>query len=139
MLKLGRKVEYALMSLIHISDLEADTIVCSREISDTYKIPPEILCKVLQCLAKAQIISSTQGIKGGYKLESTLDEITIGQVIEVIEGPLSITPCDCGDCEREDTCNIKNPMMEFQDQLQDFIYSIPLSSFKNKPLVTEGV
>ena len=139
MLKLGRKVEYALMSIIHISDLEADTIVCSREISDAYKIPPEVLCKVLQCLTKAEIITSIQGIKGGYKLEHSVDDITIGQVIDVIEGPLSITPCNCGDCARAASCNIKNPVLEFQDQLQDFVYSIPLSSFKNKQPLAEGV
>ena len=131
MLKLSKKVEYALISLIHIA--EEDKKISSREIAEHYHIPAELLGKVLQTLKKNQIIDSTQGIKGGYQLSRNLREITLGQVIEAVDGPVYITPCACDDnlCSQEKTCNIKSPVIYFQDQLEKLIYGISLEKFKD--------
>ena len=134
MIKLSKKVEYGLISLIHISTLAKDELTTSREIANLYGIPVEILGKVLQALAKNGIVESIQGVKGGYRLEKSLERIVFGEVIEAVEGPIHLTPCTCEDyvCEQEPHCNIKEPVFHFQNQLMKFVYGITLDTFRNK-------
>jgi len=134
MIKLSKKIEYGLISLLHINNINNLHLVTCREISDHYHIPHEILGKVLQGLAKAKLIESIQGVKGGYHLSKDLEHITLGEVIEALEGPLHITPCTCDDyiCHIEPQCNIQGPIFHFQDQLLKFIYNVSLKSFQKK-------
>ena len=134
MIKLSKKVEYGLISLLHIASLEKDKLITSREIAHRYHIPSKILGKVLQALAKSELIESIQGVKGGYRLNRELDTIVFGEVIEALEGPIHLTPCTCEDyiCFQEPVCNIKEPVFHLQDQLMKFIYGLSLDSLQNK-------
>jgi Rrf2 family protein len=131
MLKLGRKVEYGLMALLHIAEIPDDSLVPAREIAEAYSIPPEILGKVLQALKRAGIVMSTKGARGGYRLSRPLDRIAVGEVMEALDGPIQIAACNCydldHDCDQEKTCNIKNLVSQFRRQLHDFVYGMPLS------------
>jgi len=134
MIKLSKKLEYGLISLLHIATSSPGTLTTSREIANRYRIPSEILGKVLQALAKGELVESIQGVKGGYRLNRSLDCIVFGEVIEALEGPIHLTPCTCKDyvCFQEPFCNIKEPVYHFQDQLMKFVYGISLDSFQNK-------
>ena len=133
MIKLSKKAEYGLISLLHISDTGDGEITTCREVAERYHIPSEILGKVLQALAKAKLIESTQGAKGGYRLNRPLGQICFGQVIEALDGPIHLTPCSCENyvCPQESQCNIKEPVFHFQDQLMKYLYSINLDTFRN--------
>jgi Rrf2 family protein len=132
MLKLSKKVEYALMALMHMDELEGFELTTSREISGLYHIPPEALGKVLQGLSKANLIQSIKGAAGGYHLGSPLEDMSLGDVMEAVEGPIRVAKCACAGhlCEQEVACNIKTPVFHFQDQLLKFVYSLSLQAFK---------
>ena len=134
MIKLSRKVEYGLISLLHIGRTDGKSLITTKEIASRYQIPTEILGKVLQALARGKLIESIQGIKGGYRLKKDLKYIVFGEVIEALEGPIHLTPCTCEDyaCSQEPFCNIKETVFHFQDQLMKFIYGISLESFLNQ-------
>ena len=134
MIKLSKRVEYGLIALLHIASLKGDELITSKEIANRYHIPSEILGKVLQALAKGKLIESIQGAKGGYRLKKALDAIVIGEVIEVLEGPIHLTPCTCEDyiCLQEPVCNIKEPVFHLQEQLMKFIYGLSLDSLQNR-------
>ncbi len=136
MIKLSKKVEYGLISLLHLATLENNAIATCRDIALNYHIPAEVLGKVLQSLAKAELIESFHGVTGGYRLRKTLPEILLGQVIEALEGPLHIAPCTCENyvCPQEPHCNIKEPIFHFQDRLMKFVHEISLASFQNSQL-----
>ncbi len=140
MIKLSKKVEYGLIALLHIAKLKSDEVTNCREISEKYRISCEAMGKVLQALARAELIISTQGVKGGYKLGKGLPDIIIGEVIEALEGPIHITRCTCENyvCHHETNCNIREPIFHFQDQLLKFIYSVTLESFLKKELIHKG-
>ena len=134
MIKLTKKVEYGLISLLHIATSGGHKLITTKEIAHHYHIPAEALGKVLQALAKGQLVESIQGVKGGYRLSKSLDSIVFGEVIEALEGPIHLTPCTCKNyiCYQEPFCNIKEPVFHFQDQLMKFIYGLSLDSFQNK-------
>lgn len=131
MLKLGRKVEYALISLLHLDSLGDGGLATSREIAELYSIPPDVLGKVLQVMNRSNLVRSVQGAKGGYQLQRPLEVTVLGDVIQAIDGPVHLAPCtaDESSCARQDHCNIKAPVFHFQDELLKFLYNFSLSSF----------
>ncbi len=117
MLKLSKKVDYALMALMHLAGHDGS---CStREMAAVYGMPQDLLAKVLQRLAREGLVVSHQGTKGGYQLRRAADAITVVHVIEIVEGPLSLTQCwtDLGACDQFDTCNIKSPLQRLNDHV----------------------
>jgi Rrf2 family protein len=133
MLKLNKKVEYALISVIHLDSMGRSDLVTARELAERYNIPGEILGKVLQSLAKARIVESVQGAKGGYRLLLPLEKVTMGDMIEAIESPVYLVSCqdDPESCGQFDACNIRNPVWRIQARLTRFIHGIPLSALRH--------
>jgi Rrf2 family protein len=139
MLKLSKKVEYGLISLMHMDSVQNGDLATARELSDLYNIPAELLGKVLQSLAKGQLIVSAQGARGGYRLARGLDRVTLGEVVESVEGPMHITACqgDPSCCDQFTKCNIKRPVLQVQKQLTDYMYGLPLSTFRSTLIPAE--
>ncbi len=136
MLKLSKKVEYALMSLRYIAALPAEEVSTAREVAEHFNIPPELLGKVLQALTRGDLIESVQGARGGYRLCRKLNEISLGEVIEAVDGPVHVVPCtgDQHNCDQEAHCNIKDPIDQIQIQLQRFVNSVSLDALgSNSP------
>ena len=117
MLKISKRVDYGLMALMHLAQ-NPDRAACSaREISETYRIPAELMAKILQKLVKKGVLVSQQGISGGYSLARSASAISAASVIEAIEGPLSMTNCVSGEnyCTQFDRCNVKTPLQRLHD------------------------
>jgi Rrf2 family transcriptional regulator, cysteine metabolism repressor len=130
MLKLSKKVEYGLIAVKHIASQNAGDVLTAKEISKRYDIPYELLSKILQRLAKEKIISSYQGVKGGYTLVMKPNELKISSLIEAIDGPQHITECMTkgdGLCSQFSTCNIKNPLAKVQSNINNVFDKLTLS------------
>ena len=132
MLMLSKKVEYGLIAVLHMADLRPGTIVTAKDVSEQYRIPADLLGKVLQALVRSGLVASVQGAHGGYHLARALDGIQLGEVIEAVEGPVFLTKCqeDPAQCGQFHACTIKEPVQLLQEQLQQFIHSISLGAFR---------
>ena len=131
MLKFSKKVEYGLMSIMHIARMKGNKVT-ARELSEQYNIPPEILGKVLQKLKKDQLLESIQGVNGGYRIIRELTDISLEDVIISLDGPVVITHCCKGtgdDCTQFKTCNIIEPMQKFQNKLNKIFSDMNLNDF----------
>ena len=127
MLKFSKKADYALLALQYIASVQGSgelqpRVVNTKEIAEEHFMPVELLAKVLQTLARHQIIESHHnGPKGGYVLGREPKAITIAQVLEAIEGPLGITDCyhekEDSSCEQMDRCNIRTPLLKIQESI----------------------
>ena len=94
----------------------------AKEIADTYHISYELLAKVMQRLVKEGLISSTQGVHGGYVLARNACDIKVSEVINSIEGKANVTIVQCeadgpNDCVIHSTCTIKDPLVKLQDSI----------------------
>ncbi|MEE9189463.1 MAG: Rrf2 family transcriptional regulator [Candidatus Neomarinimicrobiota bacterium] len=118
MLKLTRKVEYALIALRHLQDERVASIISAKEIADTYEIPTPLLAKILQQLAREKIIEPIQGPHGGYRLKISLDSIKLTDFIEMLEGPLGLVNCfHDANCDLVTQCNIREPIEKINSSL----------------------
>jgi Rrf2 family protein len=111
MFRLSKKADYGLIALKHLAQ-HTDESVSAREIAKEYRIPAELLAKILQRLARKGLVVSQQGTHGGYVLGRDPSKISIVDVIEALDGPIGITPCERGSsCEQLERCTVKDPLM----------------------------
>jgi Rrf2 family protein len=119
MLRLSKKADYALLALRHMAAHADRGSLSARELAETYDIPPELLAKVLQKLVRARLLLSHQGIRGGYGLGRPAEAISVADVIQTIDGPLTVTACSDADhsCEQYAKCNIRDPLWRIKDRI----------------------
>ncbi len=132
MLRLSKKVEYGIIAIRHIAAQHMHgTVTTAKEIADTYDISYELLAKVLQRLAKKGLISSYQGVHGGYTLARNANSISISSIINAIEGfSPAIAQCISGNsekCEIFESCTIKNPLGKIQHNITEAFEKMMLS------------
>ncbi|MFZ4714392.1 MAG: RrF2 family transcriptional regulator [Bacteriovoracaceae bacterium] len=115
MIKINRKVEYALMCLKHMGSLHSEELTSARELCDLYHMPFDTVSKVMQQMNSVQILHSVKGVKGGYTLAKPLSQITYMELSELIEGKSFEMKCESnhgGPCELINTCNIISPVQK---------------------------
>ena len=140
MLKLTKKADYALMAMKHLAERGAPGSQSTgshsaKDVADAFGIPPEALAKILQRLAKAGLLQSQHGIKGGYTLARAAHTISAFEVIQAIDGPLFITSCVTtrGECDQTDRCNIREPLRKVNDSIEAVLKRIKISHMREEP------
>lgn len=100
----------------------------AKEVSDQLNISFDVVARVLQVLAQKGILNSEQGVSGGYRLILGLKNLTLHQLVEIIDGPSSVVKCiaETGACEIQDSCNIVPPMKTLNDKLNQFYKTISI-------------
>ncbi|MBI1822621.1 MAG: Rrf2 family transcriptional regulator [Nitrospirae bacterium] len=141
MLKLSKKTDYALIAMHYIA-MENDQVVNTKAIAEKYHIPLELLAKILQKLAKKGLVISHNGPKGGYLLAKDPADISIGEVIEAIEGPIGIAECyhdENNFCSQKAHCNIRTPMGVIQIKIIDLLKGISLEQMHQETINRENL
>ncbi|MGY8780393.1 MAG: RrF2 family transcriptional regulator [Fidelibacterota bacterium] len=127
MLKITRKVEYALIALRHMQSKETDGLTSAKEIATLYGIPRHLLAKTLQQMARDGIIKAVQGPTGGYRILANLDQISLKDFFEKLEGPLGMMDCFFeSDCFQLSTCNIRTPIQRINDNMRNMFSQMTL-------------
>jgi len=135
MLRLSKKADYGLMAMKHLAE-HADRGACSaKDVADSYRIPQELLAKVLQRLVKAGLLRSQHGTNGGYTLARDAKTISAYEVIRAIDGPLFITSCVTihGDCDQTDLCTIREPLRKVNQGIEDVLKGISIAEMREEP------
>ena len=90
MLRFTKRADYGLMAIHYIAMHDGLGAISAKRIAEESGIPQELLAKILQRLAKQRLIVSQNGPKGGYVLTRRPAEISVGEVIRALEGPINI-------------------------------------------------
>ena len=128
MLRLTKRADYGLMAIHYIAVQADHGSVSAKKIAEEFRIPPELLAKILQRLAKQGLIVSQNGPKGGYVLARRPTEISVGQVVRAIEGPLKIVSCyEDESCPQIERCNIRRPVQKLQTAIVSMLDAMSLA------------
>jgi len=119
MLRLSKKADYALIAMKHLATREGGASSSAREIAEEYNIPVELMAKVLQRLARRGLLVSQQGTRGGYHLARSATTISVADVIQAIDGPLTVTACSHIDdrCGQFAKCNVRDPLWRIRERI----------------------
>jgi Rrf2 family protein len=111
---LSQKAKYALRALLSLAEAPRGETVLISQIAAKHRIPKKFLEQILLDLKNHGLVQSRRGRSGGYALLKAASEISFGQVLRIIDGPLAPLPCvsglayrKCTDCQDEANCGLK--------------------------------
>lgn len=121
MLKLSKKVEYAILGLQYMAN-NIERHISAKEIAEKLNLSFEFLSKTLQTLMKSGLIRSRQGLRGGYELLVAPEKISLANLIEALDGKTGIVEClsnGKSNCGRTLDCTIREPMIQIQKKINE--------------------
>ena len=128
MLRFTKRADYGLMAIHYIAIHDDLGAVSAKRIAEEFSIPQELMAKILQRLAKERLIVSQNGPKGGYVLTRRPAEISVGEVIRALEGPISIVSClEDDDCPQMERCSLRRPVKKIQVAITQMLDSMTLA------------
>ena len=130
MLRLSKKSDYALISMKHLAMRpDGGGSSSAREISESYDIPLELLAKVLQRLVRARLLVSVQGTRGGYRLGRPATLISVADVIQAVDGPVTVTACseDDHNCDQFTKCSIRDPLWKIKNRILETLTTVSVA------------
>jgi Rrf2 family protein len=106
-----------------------EAAMSAKRMAEGFKIPAELLAKILQRLAKGKLITSVNGPKGGYVLARDPGQIRVSEVLRAIEGPLGLVNCyRTMECPQLERCNIRRPVLAIQSGIERFLETVTLET-----------
>ena len=130
MLRLSKKSDYALIAMKHLATRpDGGGSASAREISEAYDIPLELLAKVLQRLVRARLLASEQGTRGGYRLGRNASLISVADVIQAVDGPVTVTACSTDDhnCDQYTKCSIRDPLWKIKNRIVEALSTVSVA------------
>lgn len=128
MLRLSRRVEYALLALQYLARRGSTASV--REIAQAYCLSPEFLAKVLQQLARAGIVRAQHGLYGGYALRQPPHHLTLATIISAVENLWAgLVECRTSQerCALFQYCTIRHPLSVLENRVRAILESTTLA------------
>ena len=106
MLKISRLTDYGLLAAVYLARKQSD-VVAAREVAEFYHLPVPTVTKVLKTLHEGGVIRSYRGVGGGYSLAADPEAVTLGRLIEILEGPWDLVECESTDDDGHAICAIR--------------------------------
>lgn len=118
-MRITNQSEYAIRAIVEISK-DPQAVYTPASLYEKIEVPKIFLAKILQKLAKKGILSSSRGTKGGFRLGKKLEEITILDIVEAVDGKFELNKCllDSYDCSRKPRCPVHPIWAEAQETLK---------------------
>ena len=125
---LRRNTDYALRAMVNLAGHYGEDPISTRDISQSEDISYQLACKLMQKLNDAGLVKSSMGPNGGFVLSKAPTKINLAEVIDAIQGPLSLNRCLLGEnvCQRQGNCPITVKLTKLQKNISDYLQSITL-------------
>ena len=132
-MKLSTKGRYGLKAMFELSLNQDNGPMCLKNIAQKQSISEQYLEQIFSSLKKAGLVKSIRGAQGGYLLAKEAKDITVGDILTVLEGPVSVSDCvlDEDVCENSDICVTKVVWEKIKNGIEDVVDSITLQDMIN--------
>ncbi len=121
-MQITRETDYAIRCILHMSRKPEQNFVVS-DIASPQLIPKSFLAKILQKFVKAGFVTSSRGARGGFKLAKSPADISLLDVIQLIEGAVAMNMCaiDKKTCSLSDTCTVHPVWIELRKTVENHL------------------
>ncbi|MCH7414488.1 Rrf2 family transcriptional regulator [Belliella sp. R4-6] len=121
---LSKRAKYAIKTILFLYENKDKTPISAKSISEQENIPYKFLENILRDLRTHQVVKSMRGPVGGYSLAKDPNEITVTQLMRIIDGPVALIPCvsekfyeSCFECTDEETCRIRKLFNQLRSEM----------------------
>lgn len=143
MLRISKLADYATVIMNYLA-MDPKAISSAPEIAQALQVPMPTVSKVLKLLNAAQLVSSTRGAEGGYRLGRPAQQISIIEVIAAIDGQPALTECSMHGqvCMQETVCAVRNNWRLVNKMIVNFLRNLTLADMsmplQQHPLIAQG-
>jgi Rrf2 family iron-sulfur cluster assembly transcriptional regulator len=136
--KLTRGADYGTLGILYLARQPRDRVVLISEIAAAQDVPESYLAKIFQDLAKAGLVRSHRGARGGFTLARAPEDVTLRQIIEAIEGPVALNRCldPREGCERSADCAVHAALAAAQEKLITALEGVTLHALAAQQVAT---
>lgn len=127
MIKLSKQADYALQLLIALSKLEDGELLGLKKFSKESTISFLFLQKIVRPLRESGLVKSVQGKNGGYMLERDINEVSIKEVIDAVDGQYGLSECVKKGCVHEQRCGLKTGLDKMNRQIVNYMETLKVS------------
>ncbi len=133
-MQITHQADYAIRAMHFLSTLAPDQRVATNQIAEAYQIPPSFLTKIIAQLSVAGLIRTSRGARGGVTLARPPEQISVLEVLEAIDGPISLNDCveDPSLCQYSDTCTVHGFWTDLRDELVDRLRGTTFDKLANQ-------
>jgi Rrf2 family iron-sulfur cluster assembly transcriptional regulator len=123
--------DYALRVLVNLADRYGRGAVSTKVLAEEGDISYQFACKIMQKLHSAKLVASRMGPKGGFCLGKPPSRVNLLEVIEAVQGPVSLNKCLMKDdvCTRKPKCPVSGKLGQLQEYIESFLGGVTLDEF----------
>ncbi|MHB8134695.1 MAG: RrF2 family transcriptional regulator [Anaerolineaceae bacterium] len=120
-MQITRQADYALRAMLYLARMDPNQRSATSQIAEIQQIPPSFLAKIISQLSIAGLIHTSRGARGGVSLARPVEEVSLLDVVEAIDGPISLNECTHNQesCPFGEECPIHPIWCEAQKELVD--------------------
>lgn len=110
MIRITKLADYGIVLMTQVAMDRSRRVVTARDLAALTHVPLPTVSKILKALAHAGLLVSHRGVGGGFALARPPEQISVGGIIEAVEGPIALTECLSEDphaCDIEGTCTLR--------------------------------
>ncbi len=134
MIRFSKMADYGVLLLGHFTQ-NGNALVNTAGLAEQYHMPRTVVANLLKEFCKAGLLESRRGLHGGYRLLRAPDDISLLDMLSVIDGPVQLTDCAAEDiihqCDYSDVCHSRSPMRAVNQRIVDFLGQMTLSELMN--------
>jgi Rrf2 family protein len=134
---LTAKGKYGLKALVYLAQIPPGELALVADVAEANNIPKKFLDAILGDLRNAGLVMSRKGKGGGYRLAKTPDQITVGAIVRVLDGPLAPIACashtryqPCDDCDVA-TCQVRHMMVDVRNAIAAVLDKTSLADMRD--------
>jgi len=135
MIRFSKMADYGVLLLGHFTQHE-DSLTSAAELAAVYHMPRPVVANLLKSFREAGLLTSQRGQNGGYRLARSPDDISLAEVLGVIDGPVQLIECAVGDiataCDYEDVCPSRSPMRAVNRRIVALLEGISLADLMDE-------
>jgi len=127
-----RNTDYAARLMVHLAKHYGNGPISTRTAAAEEQVPYQLACKLMQKLNNANLVTSCMGPKGGFVLAAEPSKISLLEIVEAIQGPISINRCipDEKACSRNTICAVREKLADIQENMTKGLAAITLDELK---------
>jgi Rrf2 family protein len=125
---ISQKAKYAMRALVMLAAADGAVPLSITDIANEQRIPKKFLEQILLDLKRHGLVESRRGKVGGYLMLRKPEDVTYGEVLRLIDGPLALLPClskiaykKCEDCQDEASCQVRHVFASVADATRQLL------------------
>lgn len=135
MIKLSKLADYGVALLTHLANAPRD-VHSAQQVADATGIPLPTVSKLLSAFARAELLATTRGAKGGFRLARRPADISVAEIVAAIDGPIALTQCledSTGSCTVEPICPSRPAWHTINQAVRQAFQSVSLADLLGWP------